>query len=243
MDENHQDKSGSKQIATETKLWLPPLSLIDQEKRDRLQKEQDEQKQSQSKKQEQASQLHDFLIEEYKHASGYSLNIQRDRTQTFNLYVVMLGALFYAFVLIHTGHPDIDTNLFSAGLLVFYSFINVVNFARFVTLEINYRDSISRMDEIRQYYRTKFKTHSLDELYKVEREFISPTRLRPTNRVVCSVFTGLELVSLVWAGISLGIYLERYWLPAYWVVPILMIVAAIKIAFVQRDYYQNPWWR
>jgi len=80
-------------------------------------------------------------------------------------------------------------------------------------------------------------------VYKVEREFISPTRLRPTNRVVCSVFTGLELVSLVWAGISLGIYLERYWLPAYWVVPILMIVAAIKIAFVQRDYYQNPWWR
>lgn len=37
MDENHQDKPGSKPIATEDKLWLPPLSPKDQEKLDRLQ--------------------------------------------------------------------------------------------------------------------------------------------------------------------------------------------------------------
>jgi len=38
MDENHQDKTGSKQIATEDKLWLPPLSHRDQEKLKRFQK-------------------------------------------------------------------------------------------------------------------------------------------------------------------------------------------------------------
>ncbi len=38
MDENYQDKTGSKLIATEDKLWLPPLSSKDQKKLKRLQK-------------------------------------------------------------------------------------------------------------------------------------------------------------------------------------------------------------
>src|SRR5262245_61447007 len=36
MDENHQDKSGSKPTASEIKLWLPPLSRKDQMNLDRL---------------------------------------------------------------------------------------------------------------------------------------------------------------------------------------------------------------
>src|SRR6266852_5044170 len=38
MDENHQDKTESKLIATEDKLWLPPLSLKDQKRLAHLQK-------------------------------------------------------------------------------------------------------------------------------------------------------------------------------------------------------------
>jgi uncharacterized protein YjbI with pentapeptide repeats len=38
MDENRQDKVGSKLVVTEGKLWLPPLSPKDQKKLDRLQK-------------------------------------------------------------------------------------------------------------------------------------------------------------------------------------------------------------
>ena len=38
MDENRQNKTESKPIATEDKLWLPPLSPKDQEKLDRLRK-------------------------------------------------------------------------------------------------------------------------------------------------------------------------------------------------------------
>jgi uncharacterized protein YjbI with pentapeptide repeats len=39
MDENHQDKTGSKPIATVDDLWLPPLSPRDQKKLDRLRKD------------------------------------------------------------------------------------------------------------------------------------------------------------------------------------------------------------
>jgi len=38
MDENHQDATGSKLIATDSKLWIPPLSTKDQKKLDRLRK-------------------------------------------------------------------------------------------------------------------------------------------------------------------------------------------------------------
>src|SRR6266699_7131693 len=38
MDENHQNKVGSKPITDEDKLWLPPLSPKDQKKVDRIRK-------------------------------------------------------------------------------------------------------------------------------------------------------------------------------------------------------------
>jgi hypothetical protein len=178
------------------------------------------------REQEQSSQMHNFLIEEYKHASEYSLNTMRDRTQTFNLYIVLLGALSYAFVLIHTGYPAIDVNLFTIGLLGFYSVINFFFFARFVTLEVNYRDSILRMDEIRQHYKMRFESDAIKKIYSVDREFISPTRLRPTNSIICGVYTLLEVGSLVWLGTLLG----GYWLLAF------VLVAAIAAALQYRYY-------
>lgn len=38
MDENHQGKTGNKQIATEEKLWIPPLSPKEQKKVEHIQK-------------------------------------------------------------------------------------------------------------------------------------------------------------------------------------------------------------
>ena len=194
------------------------------------------QKQAQTEGQEEASEAHAFLIEEYKHASQYSQNIQRDRTQTFNLYILMIGILSYAFALIHTGKADIDTNLFTIILLIFYSFTNLLNFARFVTLGINYRDSISRMDEIRQYYISRSKSEAIARIYSVDREFNSPRELRPTNGVVCSVFTLLELMSFVWAAILLNTYWHLPIVP----LAIILLVAVILIASIQFLYFQKP---
>jgi uncharacterized protein YjbI with pentapeptide repeats len=49
MDENHQDKTRSKLIAIEDKLWLPPLSPKDQEQVDQLRKTQKKQKKAANK--------------------------------------------------------------------------------------------------------------------------------------------------------------------------------------------------
>jgi hypothetical protein len=197
------------------------------------------QKEAHSEVQENASQINTFLIEEYKHASQYSQNIQRDRTQTFNLYVLMLGALIYAFALMHTGKPDIDTNLFTVGILIIYGFINLLNYARFVTLGLNYRDSISRMDEIRHYYIDQFKSDAITRIYLEDREFNSPGKLRPTNSIVCIVYTFLELLSFVWAAILLNTYAH---LPIA-LLTIILIIAVIIIAVLQFRYYQSPLWR
>jgi hypothetical protein len=193
-------------------------------------------KQTHSKEQEQSQDIDAFLIEEYKHASQYSQNTQRDRTVTSNLYILMLGALSYAFVLIHTGKPDIDANLFTIGLLLFYSLVNFFCFAHFVTLGVNFRDSISRMDEIRQYYINLSKSDAIKKIYAVDREFISPRRLRPTNAAFCIWFTILELASFA----ATGVLLNTYWHLPIVLLTIILSVAVILIACLQVWYYNKP---
>jgi hypothetical protein len=192
-------------------------------------------KQTHSEEQEQSQEIDAFLIEDYKHASQYSQNTQKDRTVTSNLYIVMLGALSYAFVLIHTGRADIDTNLFTIGLLLFYSLVNFICFAHFVTLGVNCRDSISRMDEIRQYYINLSKSYAIKRIYAVDREFVSPRRLRPTNAAICGAYTTLELMSFVATGVLLNTYLH---LPIV-LLTIILSVAVILVACLQVWYYKT----
>jgi hypothetical protein len=197
------------------------------------------QKLAQPEEQEQFSQLHAFLSEEYEHASEYSLNTLKDRTQTFNLYVLVLGALSYAFVLIHTGTPNIDVTLFTIGLLIFYGLINMLYFARFVTLGINYSDSIERLDEIRRYYLNHLKPDIKAEIYSKDREFDSPKILRPSNSVVCFVYTLLELASFVVAGILLGNYFQLSIL----LVACILLIAVFVVSYIQWRYYKKPWFK
>lgn len=182
----------------------------------------------------------EYLIQDYEYANNYSLDILKDRALSFNLSAAILGAVSYTFIQIFTAQKlAIDKNLLIASLLSLFFLLNGFYFFHFVALKENYRDSVSRMQEIRDYYVKLTSDDALREiLLAKKREFLVPTKLRPTNLAACIWFTVFELASLIVAGVFFDKYLNWY--------PRLVIVAAVvaaTLAVIQIYFYRKPFLR
>lgn len=208
---------------------------------------------------ENAKQIHNFLIEEYKYANEYAQNTLRDRTLTYNLSALTFGAISVALIQIliaqhnasatpvsASATPAIDFYLIIASLLTLFGFVNLFYFAHFVTLEKNYQDSLSRMKKIREYYmqfisnsNTILDNVSLNEIFSVEGkedcQFMWAKNPRPTNRAACTFFTIFELASFVLACcVFFGLFLKLDLLLVF----LFAVVGALILAFWHARWYQ-----
>lgn len=193
--------------------------------------------------------IHAFLIEEYKYANEFALHIQKDRTVTFNLYIILLGALSYAAFQLYTVWNSLPKsnaaiNLFIIGLLSFYFIVNICFYARFVTLEASYRECLLHMSKTREYYKNhkNMPKEAKNLIYEgKEPLFLSPTKkMIPRNYIPCGVYTGFEVISLL----ILGYFVQFFWPTSTWLifsvlwVPWFFWLLALIVIIAQIRYYR-----
>jgi len=129
--------------------------------------------------------MESMLLEEFKYASTTAFQAMEDRARTANFYFGLLGILASALIAIYQlggGQSTIPTGLI-ALLLFIASMISVTFFVLIIRLRQAFRESITCMNVIKEFYIEQFK----QQMPRVEYAFHWRLRTIPHNERIGSV--------------------------------------------------------
>jgi hypothetical protein len=128
--------------------------------------------------------MENMLLEEFNYASVTAYQAMEDRARTANFYYVLLGVLASGLVAIYQlsgGHP---LPLVLIAILLFIgSTISVTFFVLIIRLRQAYRESVTCMNVIKEFYIEQFKQH----MPQVEDAFHWRLKTIPQNERIGSV--------------------------------------------------------
>lgn len=104
--------------------------------------------------------LHDFLLEDYKHGSAFVMQILQDITAALNLYFLLL-AIFVSGLGVAYQFNLIKQQFLTQVLVVFLVAFGVIHFfffVRFISFGFVYHESVERINGIREFYVQQFQT-------------------------------------------------------------------------------------
>jgi hypothetical protein len=173
--------------------------------------------------------MENIILEEFKFANAYVIQMIQDRTSTFNLYFILMGIFITGLGLIIDLNKDIIQYL--PWVFIIIGTTHFFFFVRLVSLERKYHTYIMRNNEIRKFYTLQFQEkipnviNILNPITKV-RTSINLFPVFPMTMVfvlIGSICFGVAVFILVnltfWVKLTLGIFIALIsffsYIPAY----------------------------
>jgi hypothetical protein len=136
--------------------------------------------------------LENILIEEYKFISTYLFQILQDRTNSLNIYFVLIAAFATGLGVTYQllGNANQYLPLVVIISLIFVGVVHVFFFGRFVYMEVAYQANTARINAIRGFYVQQFqqKISEIGDLLYPTAKMKSLLGFRPSNNPVCVAF-------------------------------------------------------
>ena len=136
--------------------------------------------------------VENILIEEYKFISTYLFQILQDRTNSLNIYFVLMGAFATGLGITYQiiGSASQYFPLVMIVFLIFVGIVHVFFFGRFVYMEVAYQANFVRINAIRGFYVEHFqqKIPGIGDILYPTAKMKSLLGFRPSNNPVCAAF-------------------------------------------------------
>ena len=187
-----------------------------------------------------------ILLEEYRHMSNLVIQILQERTNTFNIYFILIGIIVSGVAVTSQliKNAQNDFSIISLMIFIFLFGVHFLFFERFLFLEKVYSESLLSMEMIKEIYIKQFQSQlpELDRAIHTRKNFNASKSFHPRNALVCmalALFGSSSLAGIIFAGYEVIFHTSKGYLISFPSTPIpyipaLLVGIATFVAFILR---------